>query len=342
MKDQQSISSQDVGFSVPSNQNLNALDGANLSLQQNQDGKTVIYPIVSISTKEVDAQFAAPGDMADFWSHITSELKKMYAPFKKKTNLVIAGGFGVVLTFLKYLFFFGIFTAPILRGWRFDIVRRIGLGLPSVPNLLPHSIFRYFKKGLVLIIMRAIYFLPHLIFIAISSKKMLFQIVEVGKWMFNKFWTGHEDKILDYLISLIPEMAYDLMMQLVMFTLYMIIIWPIYRITMVKYALGLIRGTGFLNKKVFMDSVSIFRKAAPMVLGIYFWCVLVDLLTALILFLLIFIPVIGWLALFFTPLILLFIKHWPKGYAYGLLARRLIEQNHLSVPNQEEAEGLNL
>lgn len=321
-------------FSVDASQNLKVLDSHSLKLSQYVEGETIEYPVSVFSTKATDERFAGALDMDNFWQHVRQEIGKMFAPFKKGTNLLLVLGLGIALNFLQWALFV---NTPIARGWRLDIVRRMGEGSARiVPNLMPLSIWRYFRKGLVLIVMRGLYFLPHALFLFLSSNQFFLKLKDIVLWGFEKWRGKEEEAIVDYILRTIPEFAFDLMLQFVVVLLYLVLVWPVYRITMIKYAMGQIRGSGFLSPVVLMDSIRIYTKESALILGIYFFTLLTDFLVALIIFILVSIS-LGFIG-FILPMLVLLIQHWPKGYAYGVLAHQLIQKGYIISPKQSKSE----
>lgn len=334
MHDKQDQTLIEAEFSFDDSQSLKVLEGSSLALSQQIDGETIDYPVSVFSTTSSTAQFAGTNDMANLWQHVWLEFGKMLAPFKNVVNFLLVLGLGIALNFLQWAIQL---NAPLARGWRLDIVRRMGEGSARiVPNLLPLSIWRYFRKGLVLIVMRALYFLPHAVFIFLSSNQFFLKLKDIALWGFSKMRGKEEEAIVDYLLRTLPEFAFELMLQFVVVLLYMVLVWPIYRITMIKYAMGQIRGYDFLNPAVFRDSARIYTKDPANVLGVYFFTLLIDFVVTLIIFMLVSAS-LGFIGLV-LPMIVLFLQHWPKGYAYGMLARQLVHKGYIANPKRGKEE----
>lgn len=338
---QETTKTLEIGFAIPQNADLSALNAANLQLQlpQHNDLKNYIR-INSLETDSDVSLFSSKEDVKGLMQHIQSRLKLLFAPLRTSigTSRTLLAIIAYSFLAIPFLFYFG---WMFIRGWRLDIVRRVGLGeeiINYVPDLQPLSVLRYLKKGFVLMLMRGIYFLPHFIFIALTSNRLLGILVQIFWWLWEKFWSGKDQSFINYILQILPEIFFDILLQLVILALYMVVVWPIYRITMIKYALGIIRGYDFLNPHVIKDSIHIYRKEAGLVLGIYFWTFVVEFALGIV-SRIISIITLGFGRFFITPGINLVFKHWPISFGYGVLARKLLEKGHIKLKSQQQLES---
>lgn len=322
----------EVGFAVQHQEDLTPLNSPNLSLNINSYESQKRFTIHRLETEVDVTDFSVANEDQQLLAYVKRKWKEIFAPIKRSESF----GKILIISILYTLRIFVLIRDMLKRGWRLEIVRRVGLKQEDyVPNSDFTDLLKYLKEGLVLIIMRSIYFLPHLIFISFTSSRLFSTAKNLFFWIFQRFLNGKQQGIIEYFLTeVIPELTFDLIMQFVILTLYMIIIWPIYRITMIKYALGIIKGRQFLSFTVFKDSAKIYRSASDEVLGIYFFTFFVDFFVFVLLTFVIFIPVLGILVfLFMNPTINLLFRHWPKGYAYGILAQKFIEKGLISLPN---------
>ena len=160
-----------ISFTLQRAEDLIFLNEPDLKLYQQQDGETLEYPIADIESTQEEVLFAAPEDMGGLWQHIKEEFHKMFAPIRASGGTSTIGLLSIAFAFMQYMFSL---NTPFARGWRLDVVRRMGLNLEQkVPGVSMNALFKYFKKGAALIIMRFIYFLPYLIFLFVSSLSLI-------------------------------------------------------------------------------------------------------------------------------------------------------------------------
>lgn len=297
------------------------------------DGKDKIEK--RFSTSEQAEIFGTPEENRIFWTHLRSEFRKFTAPLRSPQGLSNFGIISVLLLIASFplLFFLRYFREPLSRGWRLEIVRRVGLEHNvQVPGARPDLLFRYLWKGLVLIFMRTLYFLPLIIMGLFSSGKYFDLAIEFVKYLWEKANDLDNAGIMEFIFKkVLVEAWIDVIIQLLVLSLYVVFIWPVYRLIMVQYALGLTNAFGFLNPAVIKKSIGIFRRNPAMVYGIYAFSVALDCLAFFSGFIL---PILT-LGLYYLikPVFSLLIKHWGKGYAYGMLARQLIAINELQPKN---------
>lgn len=272
--------------------------------------------------------FGIEGEGSKFWTHIKTELDNLIAPLKSSIGFRNFGLFAIINTIVS--FFFKL-NEPLVRGWRLNTVRHIALDKKSpVPTLRPDQLVKYYLQGLVLIVMRVIYFLPLLIIALLSGQKILNLVKELFFYFWDKF-IGADTLSFAALLSqkIIPQAGIEILIQIVVLGFYTIFIWPIYRLIMIQYALKLTGPMGFLNPAVIKRTIGIFKKHAKDVYGIYGFTVAVDVFIVwLARFIRIFTFGLGFLIM---PTFYLTLRHWVKGYSYGLLGKKLIESGAISV-----------
>lgn len=289
--------------------------------------------------------FGVPGEGNSIFPWIRQGIKFIFAPVLHPLGMSKFGIFAIFVYFItilkKLLFFLPIPKEPFLRGWRLEVVRRVALGTKNpVPGMRPDLIFRYFYKGLVLIIMRYIYFFPLLIVGVLSGAKMLNIVKELVFYLYDKVTKVDSMGFAEFLSAkVIPQAGIEILIQLVMIGLYVVLVWPVYRLIMIQYALKLTNGFGFLDPEVIRRNIGIFRQHTLEVYGIYGFVVALDVF-------------VGWFATvapFFTlgifwlisPIYYLLMRHWVKGFAYGILGKRLIAAGTLQPKGvMQEFNGL--
>ncbi|MEZ4773700.1 MAG: hypothetical protein R3D00_11005 [Bacteroidia bacterium] len=262
------------------------------------------------------------------WDEFKMTIRQGYEhlrkPFSTSGNLSQA----IVMALLSWVFtFMAMINTIFLRGWRLEIVKNMALsnGEKTIPETIP-NLFTFFRRGLVLIVMRAIYFLPHLLVLTIVTPQLFNLFIDFFWWVWDII-TGDKKTILEFLIAKIPEVMVSVIIEFVMVLLYFLIVWPIYRINMIKYAQGLIRGYQFLSPGQIRHSIMVYRENADLVLGICFFYLCINFFCVVSLSLLT--TFTFGAAYVAVPFLLVFIRHWPIAYAYGWLATKI---QHSLVP----------
>ncbi|MCB0370431.1 MAG: DUF4013 domain-containing protein [Bdellovibrionales bacterium] len=210
-----------------------------------------------------------------------------------------------------------------IRGWRFGIVKRMIKSDPSQaisPNLNSlHDLGTFIRDGIRLFGAKALYDLPKLLILVAIGYDHIELIID---WIY--FFLTKVPGMGDYQSLAETSMikfSTTLLIQLIFFMIASFLITPAFKISMIKYANGNISYAGFFSIKEIKDSYRIYQRYKTRTLTAYIWDVFVTGLSTIIGFILmILFPFIIWLAI---PLYKLVFKHWPKAYAYGMLARRL-------------------
>ena len=180
---------------------------------------------------------------------------------------------------------------------------------------------------------------PLIIVAFLSGIKMLNLIKEVAFYLWDVF-QGVDSMGLGKFIAIkvIPQAGVEIVIQLVLLGFYVVFVWPVYRIIMIQYALKLTNGFGFLDIQVIKKSIKIFREHASKVYGIYGFVVALDVF-------------VSWFATIVTlftfglfwliaPIYYLLLRYWVKGFAYGVLGRKLIEAGALDPKNDHQQLNL--
>lgn len=276
--------------------------------------------------------FAIENREDDFWKHIRTQLSLIIRPF---TNVVALGYFGIIAFISIVLSFLWKLNEPLVRGWRLQVVKNVALKKPQlIPSPRPDLLLKYYWKGLVLIFSRTVYFLPLVIVVFLSGAKMLGIAKEVAFFLWDKAMNSDDLGIGAFFIKkVLPQFGVEVIIQLVVLALYVILVWPIYRIIMVSYALGKSRGWSFFSMTQIKKAIAIFKNHSALIYGVYGFVLSVDVFVTW------FSWTVGWVFFFIMPLFVLFARHWVKGYAYGILGRKLIA---LSVFEQNESTYQNI
>lgn len=285
-----------------------------------------IVKVERIAEKGEEDLFSTPDENSRLFQYIYQEGLKLMRPLTRGIGLV---NFIVMLILNSVLSFFFKINEPLIRGWRLNIIRRVALNEPvQVPSWRPDHLIVYFLKGWVLIISRTIYFLPAMIIVYLSG----FQLFDVLKELFffirDKFLNADNMGYVEFLLQkILPQFGIEVLIHLVVLLLYVVFVWPIYRIITIKYALKKCSGAGFFSVKQIYSAIQIFRKNAAPIYGVYAFVLSIDVITILVINGLT-AATLGAFSLV-APAVSLLMRFWIKGYAYGILGRTLIQKSAL-------------
>ncbi len=290
-----------------------------------------------------DDQFAHDNESPSLVGYVKQSLKKLISPTLSNDGpsrfiiitvlLYIYSFFKKLLMFLPIINFFVaafhyLIKRPFLRGWRLEVVRNVALESDTkIPSIRPDKLLKYTYKGFALFMMRSIYFLPVVIISFLSGPDIITFVREAISY----FWEegAAQRGPMGFIVGfVIPQIAMDMLVQLVLTGLYALFVWPVYRIIMIQYAVGEVRGGAFLNSDAVKKGIAIFRRNAREVYGIYGFVLALDIfmiwgatvLTAV---------TVGLFSIFVAPLYYLFFRFWVKGYAYGKLGQVLIRKGEI-------------
>lgn len=247
------------------------------------------------------------------------ENKESYEYFKsqavKAKEALNATNIGILNWILLYIaYYIPVLGNAFLRGWRLAIVRRFG-EMDLIKDR--DSWERYFKDGIKLYVIRWIYFLPESILFAIVGFQSVILIIDIIRWLLENFHSFNFSALVSLIIS---RVTVRLLLQFALIGLYSMIVWPVYRIAMIRYALEENSSARkmFLSRKSLAKCFQIYRQNPSEVLGVYFLVAGIDIY--LILFSgLITLLTAGIALVIAVPFIMILGNYWFKGYAYGKL-----------------------
>ncbi len=243
--------------------------------------------------------------------HQFNYLEAIVFPFKQKNWLGKMWWLPIVPFFPPFSFF-------IMRGWRLDLVRRIGKRNPDpLPNF--GDIGRFFAEGILLWIMTGIYLLPLAVMLFLTSFSTLATVLEILGWVLERIFTGNNTISFAVLLARIGfDRLFAAAVGGILPLLYVVLSYPFYRIAMIRYALG-------SNAFVFFDVVGNLRRIpgnAIMLLSLLF----MEILTGTL-----FVTISGFIAsslvgLAIVPFVLAILfplQYSITGYLFGSLAERM-------------------
>ena len=205
-----------------------------------------------------------------------------------------------------------------IRGWRVDIVRRMGRGEEQLlPN--PSDIGRFLGRGTTLWVMTGIYAIPEIILLAIFGSKIIKNILDILLWIWQTVFTDEPTVAFSVLLA---KVGMSLIAQLIIPGAYYFLSWPLYRAAMIRYSV-----TG--NAALFFDifrNIGLVIKYLDNFMLVFFYTILTQIMIALIsgMFLA---TVVGsiLIPLFSVPLF-----YWTTGYLYGKLAAIVLSGGKIS------------
>lgn len=283
--------------------------------------------------------FSSPYENNFNWSSVRRGVGQLMSPIIRSPNV----GKFIVIAIIRMVTSIPIirklakpFMSPLLRGWRLEVVRRVALNLDRVaPSVDIGSLVKYFIKGIVLSWMRWIYFLPLIIVTFLMSLGNLKLLKEIFYFVWDKWWNAESMGYVEYFaVKVLPQAGIDFIIELILVGFYVLLVWPIYRLIMIQYALRLTSWSDFLNLRVIKNSIALFYQHSSLIYGIYGLIVVLDIVVFWVASIL-FVSTVG-LILFFLPIYYLFFRYWIKGYAYGLIGQRLIDSNAFPTLNYNE------
>lgn len=214
-----------------------------------------------------------------------------------------------------------------IRGWRFEIVKRMIRNQPGQP-IAPgvgtlDELGIFIRDGVRLFGAKALYDLPKLVILVAIGYDHIEMIIDFIFYFFGRVpgFGDSSQSFASFAESSGMKFSTTVMIQILFFMISSFIITPAFKITMMKYANGKISYRRFFNVEEIKDSFRIYRKYKTRTIAAYLWDAAVTGLTGIIgVFLMILFPFIIWFAI---PMYKLLFKHWSKAYGYGMLARRL-------------------
>jgi len=198
------------------------------------------------------------------------------------------------------------------RGWRLDIVRRVGRGqAPALPE--PGDLGRFLSDGLLLWFTTIVVWAPFWVLSAIFGFEWLTGTLTVLWWALQTFFSESDVSFW----ALVGQVVTQLGVKLVGPALYLAIIYPIYRMGAIRFAL-----TGRLSSFLqFGRNLRLLAKLLPEVMVIFFFDILIlrVLAWAVDLFLLL----VG-VGLFLVPVVYFPTYYWITGHLFGQVAAKVL------------------
>lgn len=268
--------------------------------------------------------FGLKEDVDALKSNLREEWMNLIAPLRTtsgRSNFLLISVLSIIMFKLN---------EPYNRGWRLFVVKNIALNTPDPVPGISYS-FRYFSKGFALMFCRFIYFLPLLIIVFLSSGNLLNIAEDLAFYVWDNITNADQLAFVDFFVmKVLPQFGIEVVIHLITLSIYVILIWPIYRIIMIKYALEQVSFLGFFSFKEIKSAISIFKKNASLVYGVFAFSLSVDVIISICAQ---FISIVTF-GLFFwlMPIYYIFFRHWIKGYAYGRLGRELLDRGSLYSP----------
>ena len=215
-----------------------------------------------------------------------------------------------------------------MRGWRADVTRRVGRGMP---RLLPEpgDIGQFFADGLFLWAMTAVYFiLPQIVIAAVTGFQSIDTVLTIVSWLLQLIFDSNQAVSFGVLLSQIGVSA---IVGLIAPIGWGLLAYPFYRVAMANYAV-----TG--NVLAFFDLFSAARimvRHAPLVMGVF----LFDVFTTSL-----FVSFSGALVTtvagaLLVPILLFPMIYWTNGYLFGVLASRIAASKKKPLPNMVANTG---
>ncbi|MEM6334204.1 MAG: DUF4013 domain-containing protein [Planctomycetota bacterium] len=263
----------------------------------------------------------------------------------------------VPLPVITFFDFTTIFSSLALRGWRTQLTRRLGRGEPEpLPPFLSWG--RVLVDGIVVTIMRYLYWVPLIVLMIVFSYGLLMVGWELAQWGYESYATDEtQSAIAGFLNDILndlnleedtaawitnafsplldPRLDVDaadapppttlrdiwlkhrgiLLAQSIAPTLYLILVWPLYRVAMVRYALtGNVLAFFMIPQNLILGC----RLLAPLLIVFFIWLFMRVLLLPIYIVLALTVVLYP-----FANAIALPIHCWTTGYLYGQLAREM-------------------
>jgi hypothetical protein len=237
-----------------------------------------------------------------------------------KSKMWLIPVIGVVLTpFIQLL---------VLRGWRVDLVRNIGV---RATNILPkadlRSVARYAIHGIKLYAITALYLVVALIVLRIFGinpiRQLWIEIVNLFSYFFNNT-TGLS------LGTLLWQSFWRIAKEIFINNAWVLFYYPYYRTATIRYALtgkfkeshlAFAQNAKFVIRNV-MDFVNLLINQFVDKFILFFVNVIVNVVLT---------PFIGYVL---APLIFFFADFWTSGYEHGQIAKKMVDQEYPEMLNQ--------
>lgn len=253
-----------------------------------------------------------PKKWKEFRKYVSEKKQELFSLLSSDLNIV-------QLIFFTIIYYFAPFGQFYLRGWRLSIVQKYGGMKRDLDEPL-----KIFAHGFKLFIARTVYFIPIGIVLSFLGLQGIFLVFNILKWWWENF---SEPSIAGFIGFVLGELSIRILIQLVVIGIYSFTIWPVYRISMIRYAYSERKSIRkeFLSFKRFKENFKVYWGNAQEVLAHYFIVVAVDIYIPVILSLIVLFTFgIGTLAFpLIIPVLSISMGYWFKGYIYGHLAHKL-------------------
>lgn len=237
-----------------------------------------------------------------------------------KSKMWLIPVIGIVLTpFVQLL---------VLRGWRVELVRNIGV---REPNILPkadlQSVVRYAIHGVKLYAITALYLFAALIVLRLFGinpiRQLRIEIVNLFSYFFNNT-TGQS------LGTLLWQSFWRISKEIFIDNVWVLFYYPYYRTATIRYALtgkfreshlAFAQNAKFVVRNV-MDFVNLLINQFIDKFILFFVNAIVNIVLT---------PFIGFAL---APLIFFFADFWTSGYEHGQIAKKMVDQEYPNLLNQ--------
>ena len=229
----------------------------------------------------------------------------------------------------------GILLTPVvqliaLRGWRVELVRRIGL---KTQNILPKAdlstVLKYAIHGIKLWAISFVYlFIPIILFkiLGINPFKQLFrEIINLIGYFFSNN-TGLP------LSTLLWNSFWAIMYEILIQNMWLVFYYPYYRAASIRYAL-----TGKLRKShlAFMPNIMFVLRNVKEFISLMINQI-VDKVVLFFLNAILTLILTPFISVFLFPMFLFFADFWASGYDYGQVAKKMAEQEYPELLNEKD------
>lgn len=143
----------------------------------------------------------------------------------------------IVLLLVEFVLFFSFIGAPFLlcihRGWRLEYIR---INDPSeLPSVHPFKWAKYLWDGFLLWLANLYYAIPAVIYVFLTNRTWLFDLWTILKWLGDTLLPFYQSQInaID-----IVTIVLEYLITSGILLLYTIVVWPIFRIGMLNYAIS--------------------------------------------------------------------------------------------------------
>jgi hypothetical protein len=221
----------------------------------------------------------------------------------------------------------GVFLTPfiellVLRGWRVELVRNIGLNEERIlPKAGLTEVIKYAFHGVKLYLITAIYLIvPIIVFKYFGINPFRQLIAEVGN-IFSYLWDNNTG--LSW-TTLLWGSFWAIMKELFIKNVWLVFYYPYYRTATIRYALtgkfrnshlAFLANVKFIIRNIIDFIVMVVNQIADFIILFFINAVINIILT----------PFIGY---FLAPLIFFYAGFWTSGYEYGQIARKMREQEY--------------